>query len=87
MARHWQELCSLVPLVYYPGLQDGLFSNQKFQCGYIWEGLGMENVVIFHTHLEYITAIRHSLWPFGNFVVICGNIFPCWYIVSTKIRY
>jgi hypothetical protein len=31
------------------GLPDGLFSNQKVQFGYILEGQGMENVVIFMT--------------------------------------
>jgi hypothetical protein len=38
-------------LLFEPGLPDGLFSNQKSQCGYILEGLGMENVVIFYVHL------------------------------------
>jgi hypothetical protein len=32
---------------YTPGLPDGLFSYQKYQFGYILEGLGMENVGIF----------------------------------------
>jgi hypothetical protein len=37
-----------------PGLPDGLFSDQKYQFGYILEGLRMENARIFHGHLEYI---------------------------------
>jgi hypothetical protein len=35
----------------------------------------MENVVIFHDHLEYFTAIWYNLWPFGQFVVL-------WYIFA-----
>jgi hypothetical protein len=34
------------------GLPDGLFSNQKYQFGYILEGLRMENAGIFYGHLE-----------------------------------
>jgi hypothetical protein len=30
-----------------PGLPDDLFSYQKSQFKYIWDGLGMESVVIF----------------------------------------
>jgi hypothetical protein len=33
------------------GLPDGIFSNQKYQFGYFWMGLGMGNV----------------WWPFGIF--------------------
>jgi hypothetical protein len=29
-----------------------LFLNQKSQFGKKWEGLGMENVLIFYDHLE-----------------------------------
>jgi hypothetical protein len=29
------------------GLPDGMFSYQKYQFGYIFEGLGVENVAIF----------------------------------------
>jgi hypothetical protein len=43
------------------GLPDGLFSNQKSQCGYILEGLGMENDVIFYDHLELLMAILNNL--------------------------
>jgi hypothetical protein len=36
------------------GLPDGLFSNQKYQFGYILvEGLRMENASTFYGHLEY----------------------------------
>jgi hypothetical protein len=38
-------------------LPDGLFSNQKSKFGYILEGLGMENGVIFCDHLEKFMAI------------------------------
>jgi hypothetical protein len=34
------------------GLPDGFFSDQNYQLGYILEDLGIENVVIFHVHLE-----------------------------------
>jgi hypothetical protein len=47
-------------------LPDGLFSNQKYQFGYILEGLRMENAGIFYGHLGYFTVIWHILWPFGN---------------------
>jgi hypothetical protein len=35
----------------------------------------MEKVGIFCGHLEYTTAIRYILWPFGNLVAI-WYIFP-----------
>jgi hypothetical protein len=35
-----------------PGLPDGIFSNQKFQFGYILEDIEMENVGKFYGHLE-----------------------------------
>jgi hypothetical protein len=53
-----------------PGLPDGSFSNQKFKFGYILEGLGIKNVVIFLDHLEYFTATWYNLWPFG---IVCGR--------------
>jgi hypothetical protein len=43
---------------------------QKFQFGYILEGLVIENVI----EIEYITAIGYVLCTFGHFVVI-------WYII------
>jgi hypothetical protein len=41
------------------------------QFGLILEGLGMENVEVFYGHLEYFTAIRYNLGPFG---IVCGNL-------------
>jgi hypothetical protein len=38
-------------------LPDGFFSNQKSQFGFNLEGLRLENVDIFHGHLEYFTDI------------------------------
>jgi hypothetical protein len=35
------------------------------------EGLVMENVVISGDPLEYFTAVRYNLWPFG---LVCGNL-------------
>jgi hypothetical protein len=46
--------------------------NKKYQSGYIWEALGMENVGIFYGHKEYLKAILvylmailYILWSFG----------------------
>jgi hypothetical protein len=39
------------------GLPDDFFLDQKYQNGYILEGLGMENVVINSGHLEYFTTM------------------------------
>jgi hypothetical protein len=56
------------------GLPDGLFSNRKSQFLVKFGGLGIQNIVTFYGHLEYITAIWYnlqpfaiSLWPFGIF--------------------
>jgi hypothetical protein len=57
------------------GLPDGVFSNPKSKCGYILEGLTMDNVGIIYCHLEYFTPTWSILWPFGNVVVI-------WYIFT-----
>jgi hypothetical protein len=54
-------------------LPDGIFSYQKYQFGYILEGLGMDIVGTFYGNLKYFTTISYILLPFGNFVVI-------WYI-------
>jgi hypothetical protein len=35
------------------------------------EGLGIENVVIFHYLLEHFTTIWYNLQPFG---VVCGHL-------------
>jgi hypothetical protein len=42
-----------------------IFAHEKSQFGYIGEGLGMENVVIFFGHLTYFAAIWYVFWPFG----------------------
>jgi hypothetical protein len=34
-----------------PGLPDGIFSDQKYNFGYILEGLGKENIGILYGHL------------------------------------
>jgi hypothetical protein len=52
-------------------MPDGLFSYQKYQFGYILEGLCMESAGIFYDHLEYFTAIWCILWPFGKG---CGHL-------------
>jgi hypothetical protein len=46
------------------GLPDGKVSNQKFQFGYILEGLKMENVGII------FMVIWNIVRPFGIFLVI-----------------
>jgi hypothetical protein len=52
-------------------LPDGLFSDQKFKFGLIFEGLGMENIGMIYGRYEYFTAIWYNLWPFG---IICGHL-------------
>jgi ABC-type spermidine/putrescine transport system permease subunit II len=44
----------------------------------------IENVVIFCDLLEYFTAIRYNLQPFG---IVCGHLvysFPFWYVRTKK---
>jgi hypothetical protein len=44
----------------------------------MFEGLGMENVVIFYDLLEYFMAIWHTVWQLG---IVCGRLvyfFPVW---------
>jgi hypothetical protein len=60
-------------------LPDGLFSNQKSQFGFIFEGLAIDNLGIFYDHLVSFTAIGNILWSFGIF-------FPVLYFVTRKIR-
>jgi hypothetical protein len=52
-------------------LPDGLFPKQKSQFWLSFDGLGMENAVIFYDHLEYFTANWYNLWPFGT---VCGHL-------------
>jgi hypothetical protein len=56
-------------------LPDGLFSNKKYQFGYILVGLGMENfyIPILYYHLEYFIAICYNLWQFG--IVCCHLVY------------
>jgi hypothetical protein len=55
------------------------FSNQNSQFGLILDGIAMEYVGIFNSHLVYFIAIWYIyghlvyLWPFGIF-------FAFWYI-------
>jgi hypothetical protein len=43
-------------------MPDGIFSCQKSQFGNILEGLEMESVDVFNSHMDIVT-------PLGNFVV------------------
>jgi hypothetical protein len=56
---------------FVPGLPDGLFSNQKFQFGKIFEGLRWEKMDIFYGHLGYFMTIWYILYEFGTF---CMNL-------------
>jgi hypothetical protein len=49
----YSVVCNSYEIVNGGGLPDGLFSYQKCQFACIFEGLGMENDVIFYDHLEY----------------------------------
>jgi hypothetical protein len=60
-----------VKSTYPKGLPDGLFANQKIQFGLIFAGLAMEIVGTIYGHLEYLTAIRYTEWPFDIF---CGHL-------------
>jgi hypothetical protein len=69
------------PLIskWVPGLPDGLFSSQKFQLGYILEGLAMEDICVFNSRLVNFPSNRYILWPFGIFS-------PFWYIFTRLPR-
>jgi hypothetical protein len=60
------------------GVPDGIFSNQKFQFGYILEGLAMEDVGIFL-----------ALWPILlQFGIFCGSMvyfMVIWYIFTILV--
>jgi hypothetical protein len=51
------------------------FLNQKSQCGFILEGLAMEDVGMYLYFMVIWSILRpldiHILWPFGIF---CGNL-------------
>jgi hypothetical protein len=52
-------------------LPDGIFANQKSQFGYIFYGLGMEDVGIFLVISNVLcTAIWNIVWPF---CIFCGH--------------
>jgi hypothetical protein len=40
---------------------DGIFSYQKYNFGYVLEGLGMENFGIFYVHFLYFMVIWYIL--------------------------
>jgi hypothetical protein len=67
-------------------LPDGFFPDQKFQFGYILEGLGMENVAIYSVHLEYFTTLGYILYV-GVLVILqsYGIFFPRFGILYQKI--
>jgi hypothetical protein len=52
---------------------DGAFSDQRYEFGYVSEGFGMQNVDTFYGHLECTESIWYILWQSGTFLVI-------WYI-------
>jgi hypothetical protein len=60
------------------------FQTKNPSFGKIIEGLGLEIVVIFYDHLEYITAIWYNLRPFG---IVCGHLvyfLKFWYVWTQK---
>jgi hypothetical protein len=61
-----------LPILLKAGLPDGIFSDQKLQFWYTFEGLGMEYLGIFHDRrglLVYLTAYWY---------ILCS----AWYIFS-----
>jgi hypothetical protein len=54
-----------------PGLQDGLFSNQKSKFGYILEALECKMLLYFITIWNYFTALWYNVWPLG---IVCGHL-------------
>jgi hypothetical protein len=62
------------------GLPDGLFSNQKYQFGYILEGPWYGKCWTFYAHLKYFRAILKILWQFGTVLVKFDIFFPFWYV-------
>jgi hypothetical protein len=69
-AENWGERAA-VKALFASWLPDGLLSYQKYQFGYILEGLGIENVGIFYDHLIYFTAKLYILCPFG---IVCVHV-------------
>jgi hypothetical protein len=60
-----------------PGMPDGMFQYKKSQFRYIFEDLGMENVVIFYSHLEKFAAIWYFSLPVNTYV-----IWSFWYAIG-----
>jgi hypothetical protein len=50
------------------GLPDCIFTNQKSKFVSIWEGLGMENVGIFYSQLDFL----------GQFCIFNGHLVIFW---------
>jgi hypothetical protein len=73
-----QRKCNLL---LNPGVPDGIFSKQNSQFGLILDGLPMEDVSIFWSHLVNITAIWYILWTFGIFYGHLVYFMPIWYIL------
>jgi hypothetical protein len=66
------------------GCQMVYFKTKIPYLGKFWKASHrMENVGIFHGHLEYFTAIRYILWSFGN-VVVSWYIFPSFGILCQE---
>jgi hypothetical protein len=61
-----------------------MFSYQKSQNWYVFEGFGMKSICMFCGHLEYFTAFG-IFWPFGIFSGNLVYIFPFRYVLPRKI--
>jgi hypothetical protein len=60
----------------WPGLPDGLFSNQKAKFGKILEGLARYYVGIFYGHLVHFAVFCYIFLTFGIVCFIIWYIFP-----------
>jgi hypothetical protein len=65
------DFCAYGKSWHLSGLSDGLFSNQKSQCGNILESIGTKKVGMCYDHLEYIMAIWYKLCPFS---IVCSHL-------------
>jgi hypothetical protein len=62
------EKIGIFPQNLFPGLPDGIFSNQKnHNFGKSWWALELKRLGVLNGHLEYITVIWYILWSFGQF--------------------
>jgi hypothetical protein len=57
---------------YESGLPDGLFSDQKSQFCFVFEGLGMENLGVC-TYFMVIWVLLSLFGDFSPFGIFCGN--------------